>query len=139
MFPPRGERASSSVAKLGWLKLDRPLSMIGSTASVVIFTVLAASELIADKLPWRPNRTAPHGLIARMVLGGLTGACLASGGRQSIFVGGGLAAIGGVVGCFLGYQARTRLVKALGTADWYAALLEDLLAIAGSFWVVTRF
>ena len=42
-----------------------------------------------------------------------------------------LGAIGGVVGCFGGYQARTRLVKALGMRDIYVALLEDLVAVGG--------
>jgi len=30
-------------------------------------------------------------------------------------------------------------VKALGTRDIYVALIEDLVAIAGSLWVVSRF
>jgi uncharacterized membrane protein len=68
--------ATAWAVYLGWLKLDGPLSLIGSTASVVIYTVLAVGELIADKLPWTPRRTAPLGLIARIVLGGLAGACL---------------------------------------------------------------
>jgi uncharacterized membrane protein len=41
-------------------------------------------------------------------------------------------AIGGVAGCFLGYRARTGIVKALATRDIYVALLEDLVAIVGS-------
>jgi uncharacterized membrane protein len=39
--------------------------------------------------------------------------------------------VGGVVGCFLGYQARTGLVKTLTTRDIYIALFEDLVAIVG--------
>src|SRR6185369_2843740 len=70
-------------AYLGWLKLERPLSLIGSLPSVIIFTVLAVAELVADKLPNTPSRTAPVGLIARIVTGGLTGACIAAAGRQS--------------------------------------------------------
>lgn len=131
--------ATAWAAHLGWLKLERPLSLIGSIPSVVIFTVLAVGELVADKLPKTPSRTSPPGLIARIVMGGLTGACVAAGGGQGAFVGALLGALGGVVGCFAGYQARTRLVKALGTRDTYVALLEDLLAIAGCFWVVSRF
>lgn len=124
---------------LGWLRLERPLSLIGSLPSVVIFTVLAVVELVADKLPNTPSRTAPVGLIARILMGGLTGACVAAGGGQSALLGALLGALGGVVGCFGGYQARTRLVKALGTPDITVALLEDLVAIAGSLWVVSRF
>ena len=123
---------------LGWLKLDGWLALIGSLSSVAIFTVLAIVELVADKLPQTPSRTAPPGLIARIVMGGLTGACIAAGGAQGIFLGA-LGAVGGVVGCFVGYQARTGIVKALGTRDIYVALVEDLVAIAGSLWVVSRF
>jgi uncharacterized membrane protein len=125
-------------AHLGWLRIEGPLSLIGSVTSVVIFTVLALAELVVDKLPNAPNRTAPLGLIARILMGGLTGACVAGGG-QGAFLGAVLGAVGGVVGCFGGYKARTGLVKALGTRDIYVALVEDLAAIAGSLWVVSRF
>jgi len=124
---------------LGWLKLEGLLSLIGSLPSVVIFTLLAVAELVADKLPQTPSRTAPVGLIARIVTGGLTGACVAAGGGEGSLVGAVLGAVGGVVGCFGGYQARTGLVKALGTRDIYVALVEDLVAIAGCLWVVSRF
>ena len=126
-------------AHLGWLKLERPLSLIGSVPAVVILTVLAVAELIADKLPKTPSRTSPPGLIARIVTGGLTGACIAASGAQSALLGALLGAVGGVVGCFGGYQARTRLVKALGRPDIYVALIEDMIAVAGSLWVVSRF
>jgi uncharacterized membrane protein len=74
---------------LGWLKLERPLSLIGSVPAVVILNVLAVAELVADKLPKTSNRTFPQGLIARIVMGGPTcwrraqrssgcGRCLAS-------------------------------------------------------------
>ncbi len=124
---------------LGWLKLERPLSLIGSLPAVVILTVLAVAELVADKLPKTPSRTSPPGLIARILMGGITGACVAAAGGEGALLGAVLGAIGGVVGCFAGFQARTRLVKALGTRDTYVALLEDLVAVAGSLWIVSRF
>ena len=124
---------------LGWLKLEGPLSLVGSVSSVVIFTLLAVAELVADKLPQTPSRTAPPGLIARILMGGLTGACVAAGGGQGSVLGGVLGAAGGVVGCFGGYQGRTGLVKALGSPDIYVALVEDLVAVFGCLWVVSRF
>jgi uncharacterized membrane protein len=124
---------------LGWLKLEGPLSLIGSVTAVVIFTLLAAAELVADKLPQTPSRTSPPGLIARILMGGLTGACVVAGGGQGALLGAVLGIVGGVVGCFGGYQARTVLVKALGSPDIYVALVEDLVAIGGSVWAVSRF
>lgn len=130
--------ATAWAVYLGWLRLDRPLALIGSVPSVVIFTVLAVVELVADKLPKTPSRTSPPGLIARIVMGGLTGACVAAGGAEGVLPGAVLGAAGGVVGTFVGYQARTGLVKALGSRDIYVALVEDLVAVAGCLWVVSR-
>jgi len=111
--------ATAWAAYLGWLKLERPLSLIGSLPSVVVFTLLAAVELVLDKLPTTASRTAAPGLIARIVTGALTGACVAVGSGQAAIAGALLGVAGGVVGCFAGYQARTRLVKALGKPDIY--------------------
>ena len=123
---------------LGWLKLARPLSLIGSLPAVIILSLLAITELIFDKLPNTPNRTAPLGLIARIVTGGFTGACVSLGGGQSAFAGAGLGVIGGIVGCFAGYHARAWLVRSLRQSDFNVALLEDLVAIGGSLFIVSR-
>ena len=131
--------ATAWAVHLGWLNLGSPLSLIGSLPSVAIFTLLAVLELVADKLPRTPSRTAPPGLIARIIMGGLTGACVAAGGGEGALLGAVLGVAGGVAGCFAGYKARTGVVKALGTPDTYVALLEDLVAIAGCLWVVSRF
>lgn len=128
--------ATAWAVYLGWLKLERPLALIGSLPAVAIFSLLAVVELVADKLPQTPSRTAPPGLIARIVMGGVTGACVAAG--EALF-GAVLGAVGGIVGCFAGYRARAGLVTTLGVRDIYIALVEDLVAIAGSLWVVSRF
>ena len=124
---------------LGWLKLARPLSLIGSLPAVIILSLFAIIEFIVDKLPNTPNRTAPAGLIVRIVTGGVTGACVSLGGGKSAFVGAGLGVLGGVVGCFGGYQVRARLVKSLRQPDFNIALVEDLIAIGGSLFIVSRF
>src|SRR5215210_5810867 len=125
-------------AYLGWLRLERPLALVASLPAVVILTLLAALELVADKLPGIPNRTSPPGLIARVLSGGFTGMCVAASGAQGILLGAVLGAIGGLAGSFAGYSARTGIVRALGARDIYVALVEDLIAVAGSLWVVSR-
>src|SRR6185503_8136945 len=124
---------------LGWLRLARPPSLIGSLPAVIILSLLAIGEVIYDKLPNTPNRTAPPGLIGRIVTGGFTGACVSLGGGKSALVGAGLGVIGGIVGCFAGFHARARLVRSLRQPDFNVALLEDLIAIAGSLFIVSRF
>ena len=110
---------------------------MGSTAAVAVFTLLAAGELVADQLPSTPSRTRPAGLSARFVLGGLSGACIAVSASQSIAIGAALGACGGVVGAFAGYEARTRLVRALNVPDFVIASLEDALAIAAGLFIVS--
>ena len=124
---------------LGWLNVSGRLSLIGSLPAVIILSVLAISEIIFDKLPKTPSRTAPPGLTARIVTGGFTGACVSVGGGKSAFVGAGLGVLGGIVGCFAGYQARGWLVKSLPQPDFNIALLEDLVAIGGSLFIVAQF
>jgi uncharacterized membrane protein len=127
-------------ARLGWLHLqDTRLAFMGSTEAVAIFSLLAMIELIADKLPKVPKRTAPPGLIARLVLGGLCGASLTLAGHQPGYAGAILGSAGGMVGAFAGYQARMRSVKALHVPDFVIALLEDVVAIAGGFFILSRF
>jgi uncharacterized membrane protein len=131
--------ATAWAAHLGWLKLESPLSFIGSLPSVIILTVLAVGELVVDKLPSTASRTAAPGLIGRMLTGGLAGACVAVGGAQAALAGAALGLIGGVAGAFVGYEVRSRVVKHLGIRDLYVALVEDVVAIAGCLWIVTRF
>lgn len=123
---------------LGWLNLESPLSLIGSLPAVIILTLLAAGEFVADKLPSTPKRTAALGLIARVVTGGIAGACISAGGGQGAIIGAALGVVGGVVGAFVGYEVRSRVVKGLGVRDLYVALAEDLVAVAGCLWIVSR-
>jgi len=127
-------------AHRNWINLQgTPLAFMGSTTALVIFVVLAIGELIADQLPFTPSRTKPPGLIARIVLGGLSGAAVAAAGAQSLAAGGVLGAAGGIAGAFGGYQARTRLVRALNVPDFVIACLEDVVAIGGGLFIVSRF
>jgi uncharacterized membrane protein len=127
--------------RLGALSLRAtPLAFLGSHAAVAIFTLLALAELVADKLPKTPSRTAAMGLSARFLLGGLCGAAVVLGSSPSVswFVGALLGAVGGIAGAFAGYQARTRLVKAFNVPDFVVAVAEDLVAIAAAILIVTH-
>ena len=127
-------------AHRGWIDLGHTrLHFLGSLAAVAIFTLFAVVELIADKLPSSPNRTAPPGLIARIFLGALCGEAIAVAGAQSIAIGALSGAAGGIAGAFGGYQVRTRLVKALKVPDFVIAILEDAVAIGAGLFIVTRF
>ena len=126
-------------ARVGWLNLHgSPLGFMTSTAAAVIFSLLAIGELIADKLPSAPKRTALAPLFARILTGGLCGASLCAASGQSLIAGAILGGTGGVIGAFLGYETRKRLVKSLHTKDFFVAICEDLVAIGLAFLLVLR-
>jgi len=129
----------SWAAHLKWIALQNSaLSFLGSSAAAYILALAAIGELIVDKLPNTPSRTDALGLIARAVMGGLSGAALSAAASNSIALGAILGAVGGIVGGLAGYQIRTRLVRALN-APLVVALLEDAVAIGGGLFLVTRF
>ena len=131
--------AVSWAARWGWLHLENSwLSFLGAPVTPYIFTVLAIGELINDKLPKTPSRKAPASAGARLLTGGLCGAAL--GTASGALLGGLVAGIfGAVVGTLGGYEARTRLAKAIGGKDLPIALLEDAIAVGGAFWIVSQF
>jgi uncharacterized membrane protein len=102
----------------------------------VVFTLLATVELVADKLPKTPPRTELLGLGARILTGAVSGAAVVAAGGQPAVLGALLGAAGGIAGAYGGFQARTRLVKALEIPDHVVAVLEDAVAVAGSLLVV---
>src|SRR6202040_1668449 len=117
-------------AHRGWLNLTGThLSWMGATWALILFVLLAIVELITDQLPSTPPRTKGPGLIARILLGGLAGACVAVAGASSLVLGAILGIVGAVAGAFGGYQARTRLVRGLKVPDFVIGWAEDLVAI----------
>jgi uncharacterized membrane protein len=119
-------------AHLGWLNLrGSPLAFIGSTTAVAVFSLLAIGELVADKLPTTPKRTAPAPLLARIITGGLCGACLCAVAGKSLLARALLGGIAGMVGAFLGYGIRRRLD--LHIKDLVVAVCEDVVAVGLAF------
>jgi uncharacterized membrane protein len=134
-----GPAVTAWAARLGWLSLiGTPMHFMASIITVTIFTLLAVVELVADKLPSTPARTAPVGLSARVVMGGLCGATVAVAGGESMAIGIVLGALGGIAGAFGGYQVRTRSVKALGVPDVVIAVIEDIVAVGGGLLILSK-
>jgi uncharacterized membrane protein len=127
-------------AHLGWLDLHNShLAFLGSPAATYVLAVMALGELVADKLPSTPKRTAPLGLGARIVTGAVCGAAFCATAAQSVALGAIVGAFGGVAGAFAGYEVRHRIVHQLRIPDFVIALLEDALAVGGGFFLASRF
>jgi uncharacterized membrane protein len=124
-------------AHFNWLNLhSSSLAFMGSTVAVAIFSLLAIGELVADKLPTTPKRTAFAPLTARIMTGALSGACLCASKGQLLVIGVFLGGIGGIVGAFLGYEIRKRLD--LHMKDLLVAVCEDVITIGLALFLVSR-
>ena len=130
----------SWAARLHWFSLENTwAAFLGYALTAYIFAALALAELVNDKLPNTPSREATGPFAARIALGAFSGAALCASANQSAALGamsGGLGAVAGTLG---GYEARTRLVKALHAPDFVIALVEDAVAVGGGFFLVSRF
>jgi uncharacterized membrane protein len=124
-------------AYLGWLHFaGTRLAFINHLSTLIVFTVLAVAELIADKLPNTPARTAPLGLIARILLGGACGLAIATSTGMSLSFSVLLASIGALVGTFVGYHSRRLIVSQIHAPDFAVAAAEDVVAIAGGLFIL---
>jgi uncharacterized membrane protein len=126
-------------ARLGWLRFaGTGFGWVDHTITLALFSLAAIGEIVNDKLPKTPARTSVPQLIPRVLFGGGSGAALAVAGGASAVMGAILGIVGAVVSTFAGYHIRHALVTQLNLPDLVVALLEDLLAIAGSFYVVSH-
>jgi uncharacterized membrane protein len=123
-------------ASLGWLPVgDTWAAFMGYRFTPWLFTLLALVEFVTDQLPGTPSRKVPQQFGARIVSGAFCGAVVGTAGGSLI---GGLiaGAIGAVLGTLGGYEARKRLVAAIGGNDRPIAFLEDAVAVILGFVVV---
>ncbi len=98
-------------------------------APALVLPLLALGELVADKLPGIPARTAPPALAMRVLAGGWAGRRLvgkAGDGR----IGFALGALGAFGGAHLGLRLRRAAGHATGLPDPLIALAEDAVAVS---------
>jgi uncharacterized membrane protein len=128
----------SRAANEGSISLSPPLRFVASRWYSRGSTLGEVGELLADKLPFTPNRTDRRGVVVRLVVGAFTGGLVASSQKQSIVLGSVLGALGAVVGTYGGFHARVGLRSALKLPDLPVALAEDAIATAGSRWLASK-
>lgn len=127
--------AVSLAAHFGWLDLSGTrLAFFGSQWAVIILTIAAIGELIADQLPSTPSRKVPVQFGTRILMGAATGAAIGAAAGP-LWIGAIVGIIGAIIGTLGGSAVRGRLAASFGK-DRPAALIEDVVAIGGAALIV---
>lgn len=126
-----GSRSTAGVAAVALTSRrgDRgPLaSGLGSTTGTAATGLLAAAELVADKLPATPSRLAPQGVAPRTLLAGTSAAAVARRDGHDPVLPAFVSAAGAVGMSVLGVRLRALAAQRFGS-DRPGAFAEDGLA-----------
>lgn len=125
-----GPAVISGAANRGLLDLkETPLEWIASDSAADVTTLLAAGELLADKMPFMPNRTDTPSLMFRFLSGAVCGVAVVAKRKDkgemalAALVGGAAA----IVASYVGLSWR----KGSPLPGFVAAVLEDGAAVSG--------
>jgi uncharacterized membrane protein len=96
-----------------------------------LLKVLAAGEIVADKLPGTPNRIAPEIMAGRLLSGALVGAAWYKSRHGSALGGGLLGAAVAFASTIVSYALRTGISEKSGVPVALVGVGEDALVLAG--------
>ncbi len=131
-----GIRSMMPLALLTW---TGNTSQNGTPSPSMLLTTLAAlAEVIADKLPITPSRTSPGPFIGRLVIGGLGGMILCRRAHLSPVVGAITGSIGAGIGASVISYSRSWLSKVTKLPNPLWGGLEDILALGLGFFAVRK-
>jgi len=107
-----------------------PLHFMADPKATTALKVLAAGELVADKLPGMPDRIAPLPLAGRAASGALAGATIHAARGRSPVTGAIMGGLAAVAGAYVGFALRMALIQRVGAPNSVAGMVEDAAALA---------
>ena len=108
-----------------------PLRFLQKPGTATLLKALAAGEMVVDKLPGIPDRTAPPALLGRLFSGALVGAAWYKSRHGSALSGGVVGGLAAVAATFVTYALRTGISKQTGTPIALVGVGEDALVVGG--------
>ena len=108
-----------------------PLRFLQKPVTAQILKALVAGEMVMDKLPGTPDRTAPPVLLGRLLSGALVGAAWYQSRHGSALRGGVVGGLAAVAATFVSYALRTGISKQTGTPVALVGVGEDALVVGG--------
>jgi uncharacterized membrane protein len=112
--------------------LHSPLAFMRSDKWAAALKVIAAGEMVVDKLPAAPNRIEAGGLIARGLSGGLSGAALSKANGEKAYIGLFAGTAAALASAYAFYYLRKYVVNKTGIYDPLIGGIEDLLVIGSA-------
>ncbi len=106
-----------------------PLKFMQSAQAAIVFKALAAGEIIGDKLPNTPNRTAVAGIVGRCLSGALAGACIYRATGNNALTGAFLGSITALGATFGSFYLRKSITEKTHIYDPVCGAIEDVLVI----------
>lgn len=108
---------------------NTPLNFIQSDTAASALKIMAASELVMDKMPFTPDRIKPAGVAFRCMSGALAGASISKATGGKIAAGALFGAAAALVSTYAGFWLRKATVKSTGIIDPVIGALEDALVL----------
>jgi uncharacterized membrane protein len=124
-----GHELSERGASDGNSRLERFLASDGASR---LLTVLAGGEMLADKLPFAPDRTSPGPLIVRAMIGSLTAATYAVSRRHPVLLPAAVGAAAAMATAFAAFHLRRLAAERFRIPDRVLGMVEDALVVAAS-------
>ena len=104
-------------------------NFLASPKIAAVLGLLAAGELIGDKLPSTPNRTEPPGLIARVISGATVGGSVCAARKKSLRTGIVIGALSAVAAAYIGQNIRREIAQRSSIPSAAIGAVEDALAV----------
>jgi uncharacterized membrane protein len=103
--------------------------LLTSPPGLAVLHTLALGEMVSDKLPFMPARTATLPLLGRGVLGGLAGASLFIAHCKPPIIGGIVGGTAAIASTYASYHLRRILSEKAHVPDIATGLMEDGIII----------
>jgi len=129
-----GLRALMAPALLSYIASNRKNTefannFLTSRKISVVLGLLAAGELVGDKLPFTPNRTDALGLVARVFSGAAVGGSICASRKKSVSAGIAIGALSSVAAAYAGQNLRQAIAEQSGISSAVLGVVEDAIAI----------
>ena len=124
----------SRAASHGHLDLEGTrIAFLGSSRLSKLLVLMELGELIGDKLPRAPSRTALPPLLGRAVAGAVVGAAVFVSEDRRAATGAAIGSTAAIVAAFAGERLRALAVEKSGFPDLIVALAGDAIVLLVGF------